>query len=148
VTARGRWFALAAAAVVTTAALLATSRQRESRAAPRAAAVHKAPGGALPVARRFLTLYLEAYAKQLDARGRADLRRIAAPGIVDVLLGQPPEERRASGRVAALDVSQVDGDESLAVASLSFHGLRTPATLVVSRGAGGTWRVSDFEPGK
>jgi len=146
--ARSRTFALAATAVVATAALLGSAPNREPHPVGAPGAVRAVPALALRVARRFLTLYIDAYARPLDARGRAELRRIADPGIVDVLLGQPPEERRASGRLSALEMSELDEREWLAVASLRFRGLRIPATLVVARGAGGAWRVGDFEPGK
>ena len=99
------------------------------------------------VARSFLTIYVSAYAGRLAASERGELRRLAQPGIVEVLLDQPPEERRPGGRVAALHMSETGAGGWGAAASLVFPGLRIPAALVVGREAGGGWRVEDFEPG-
>jgi hypothetical protein len=146
-TAPARWFALAAAPVLVTALVLAGARGREPHAARPASAPAPPPERALRIARRFLTVYVSAYARPLDASERAELRRIAEPGIVEVLVGQPPEERRPGGRVASIHLTEIGASGWLAVGSLVFPGLRTPAALVVASDGGGGWRVDDFEPG-
>jgi len=121
-----------------------TAAAASAAASPATAA---APAGALPAARRFLVLYARAYAAQLDAAERAELRRVSTAAIAEVLLEQPPDERLAGGRVDSLLLGELDRRDWMALARLSFIGLRTSAMLVLGRSAGGGWRVTRFEPG-
>jgi hypothetical protein len=143
---RARAFAAVAAATLASAVALASPRLSPRAPEPAPVAASAPPAGAALVARRFLVLYARAYAAPLSREDTAALSDSADPQIAAVLLGQPPVEWRASGKVVALRLGEVDSHDWTVRAELSFRGLRVRALLLVRRAGDGGWRVAEFEP--